>query len=270
MLCVVGVDGKNLRTIAVVSLPGQLFSVGLNWSPDGQTIAYSSPRDGTNNANNIYIVKADGTRERKITDDNCYNIRPKWSFDGGLIAFLRIHPFGPAGFAVYNLSNSKMLEVTTHSGSYFWSPNSNWLAYNATPENPSSQNSKDLYLIRVGDSTITQPLELKGGSYSGTNMGIWGGWDPSGNAILIATSNDTGQTIQNAQILLVNSRSGISTPITTLQTPGKATWSKDGSRIFFTKWRPNSVYPDGFDLYVMNSDGNGQKLVIQGIADPDW
>ncbi|MCL5268786.1 MAG: hypothetical protein M1469_11905 [Bacteroidetes bacterium] len=270
MLCVVGVNGKNLRRIAVVTLPGQIFQGGLNWSPDGQRIAFSSPKGAANSANNIYIIGADGTGEVQITNDNCFNIRPKWSFDGKLIAFIRIHPFSPAGFAVYDLSTSKMLELTTNSTGYFWSPNTSSLAYTAKPANPSSRLSKDLCVMRYDSSVFTQPVVLHGSAYSGTNMWIWGGWNPSGNAILIATSNDTGAPAQNAQVLLVNAQTGDSKFIMPVQDPGRATWSSDGRRIFFTRWRPNPMIWGGFDLYAMNSDGSNQKLLIQDIEDPDW
>lgn len=140
----------------------------------------------------------------------------------------------------------------------------------AVPANASSQSTRCLYLARIAESPSVQTVELVGSAYSRTNMGIWGGWTPSGDAVLIATSGDTGQTVQTARVLLVDSKNGNSRKVTTVEDLGKATWSEDGKRIFFTKWRPNPEIWGGFDLYVMNSDGSGKRLLIENIEDPDW
>nr|MDQ3007930.1 hypothetical protein [Chloroflexota bacterium] len=54
------------------------------WSPDGSRIAFASARDGNYE---IYVMKADGTDQIRLTDDPAYDMSPVWSPDGRQIAF---------------------------------------------------------------------------------------------------------------------------------------------------------------------------------------
>jgi TolB protein len=47
-----------------------------SFSPDGRFVMYTSNRTGKNQ---IYISTADGTEERRLTNDNHNYFKPKWS-----------------------------------------------------------------------------------------------------------------------------------------------------------------------------------------------
>lgn len=53
------------------------------WSPDGNRIAFASFRD---NQWNIYVMNADGSESRRLTDST-FNINPSWSPDGRQLLF---------------------------------------------------------------------------------------------------------------------------------------------------------------------------------------
>jgi Tol biopolymer transport system component len=57
------------------------------WSPDGSRIAFVSPREGMDRE--VFIVNADGTDFRQLTEDNAEQFSPTWSPDGTRIAFER-------------------------------------------------------------------------------------------------------------------------------------------------------------------------------------
>jgi Tol biopolymer transport system component len=62
-----------------------------SWSPDGRTIAYTHVTgDGISD---IWLIGADGTNARALTDDPAREMDPTWSPDGGWIGFVR----GPLG-----------------------------------------------------------------------------------------------------------------------------------------------------------------------------
>ncbi|HIE50903.1 MAG TPA: hypothetical protein EYP85_04015, partial [Armatimonadetes bacterium] len=54
------------------------------WSPDGQTIAFSSNRDGTYD---IWLMNPDGSNLRKLTDDPGNARYPAWSASGSRLAY---------------------------------------------------------------------------------------------------------------------------------------------------------------------------------------
>jgi len=55
-----------------------------DWSPDGQQIVFDSDRSG--NAQ-LYMMKADGSDPRPLTDNSGQNVEPKWSPDGKWITY---------------------------------------------------------------------------------------------------------------------------------------------------------------------------------------
>jgi len=55
-----------------------------SWSPDGKQIVFSGSSGGITD---LYIVNADGTGLRRLTDDGYGDFQPQWSPDGKTIAF---------------------------------------------------------------------------------------------------------------------------------------------------------------------------------------
>jgi Tol biopolymer transport system component len=65
---------------------GLFFQVEPAWSPDGSRIAFASKRDGTSH---IYVMQADGSGTRRLTDTAKEDDHPSWSPDGTRIVFAR-------------------------------------------------------------------------------------------------------------------------------------------------------------------------------------
>jgi TolB protein len=78
---VVDANGTSLRRLT--TSPGDDFDP--SWSPDGTRIAFRRERSGEPE---IWIMNADGTQQRRLTD----GLSPAWSPDGSLVAFA-----GPSG-----------------------------------------------------------------------------------------------------------------------------------------------------------------------------
>ncbi|NJN67618.1 MAG: hypothetical protein HC884_13355 [Chloroflexaceae bacterium] len=55
------------------------------WSPDGQQLAFLSERDGNVD---IYLMSANGTNQRNLTNHPAYDGSPAWSPDGSRLAFV--------------------------------------------------------------------------------------------------------------------------------------------------------------------------------------
>jgi Tol biopolymer transport system component len=101
-LAIAGDIGPN-RSAATSSTPVSVYSVSsgelrelgsvraasLTWSPDGSTLAYQG---GENDTDELWLVDADGTNERLLTDVGNANhgIGPVWSPTGERIAYQRL------------------------------------------------------------------------------------------------------------------------------------------------------------------------------------
>ncbi len=86
---VMNADGSDL-----VRLTGENSAGNANapdWSPDGQRIVFQSNRASTVGAPNeeIYVMKADGSEQRRLTNHPGPDVDPDWSPDGRMIAFER-------------------------------------------------------------------------------------------------------------------------------------------------------------------------------------
>ncbi|MCH8346287.1 MAG: PD40 domain-containing protein, partial [Chloroflexi bacterium] len=94
------------------------------WSPDGSKIAFSSDRDRNNE---IYVINADGTGLKNLTNSPDSDTRPVWSPDGSKIAFVG------GGIYVVNADGTGLTNLTTYSpganGSPVWSPDGSRIAF---------------------------------------------------------------------------------------------------------------------------------------------
>jgi TolB protein len=84
-------QGKHVRRLTKErgdpSSPNGLFFQGEPaWSPDGRRIAFVSLRDGTSH---IYVMQADGTGTKRLTNSTKADDHPAWSPDGSRIVFGR-------------------------------------------------------------------------------------------------------------------------------------------------------------------------------------
>ena len=109
-----------------------------SWSPDGRQLVFTGYEGGHSD---LFLVNADGTDLRRLTNDKYADLHPVWSPDGVTIAFatdrgpttdldrLRI---GPLNVALFDLSDQRIEVLPGMSGNNInpqWSPDGRGIAF---------------------------------------------------------------------------------------------------------------------------------------------
>lgn len=141
---VMDADGSDLRRLVKESLG---TSSGAAWSRDGKWIAFS--RQHGKNGARVCVARADGSRERIVTDGAAYDGSATFSPDGKRLAFYSDHG-GHSSLEVVNVDGSGRRTLLARGKNWYprWSPDGRWLLYTAPADSTDSKNL-DLYAIPV-------------------------------------------------------------------------------------------------------------------------
>lgn len=147
---------------------GLYFQVEPAWSPDGSSIAFASLRDGTSH---IFVMNADGTGTRRLTDGKQDDDHPSWSVDGTRIVFSR-----EGALFVVPARGGPARRVGRWLGSAAdpaWSPDGSRIAYDYRKPGYSI---REIYVMRVDGSGIRQLTKLQ-------RVSAFPAWSPDGRRI---------------------------------------------------------------------------------------
>ena len=108
-----------------------------SWSPDGKRIAFVSSRWGDPH---IFVMNADGSKVRRITDRGTYNQTPDWSPRGDLIAFTARDERNVFDIFTVNPDTKEIRRLTQDQGNNeepSFSPDGNLITFTSTRERKS-------------------------------------------------------------------------------------------------------------------------------------
>lgn len=114
-------DGSNPHAITSSD------DIDPTWSPDGSMIAFASSRMGTRQ---LFIMNADGSNIRQVTDLKDMGGRSSWSPDGTRLAFYA-GPSEDRNIYVINVDGANLVQLTNGGDNLgpSWSPDGNWIAF---------------------------------------------------------------------------------------------------------------------------------------------
>jgi TolB protein len=225
------------------------------WSPDGRQVAFTSGRGGSDptcqsSCNlDVYVMNADGSRVKRLTDDPARDREPAWSPDSSKIVFTSTRGDGFSGdLYVMNADGTGETPITTTSPTFekhaAWSPDGARIAFfrGACAFNCTSH----IYTLAPDGSDLTQ---LTSGDFVRDRTPDW---SPDGGRVVFNR-----EEFEN-QFYIVNRDGSGLTSIPGLHL--EPAWSPDGTRIAHG-------YPG---IGHMNPDGSDPRLVIANASNPDW
>ena len=210
------------------------------WSPDGSQITFSSFQDASWD---IYIMNADGTNVRQLTD-GFWGEQANWSPDGTQLAFSG-YKDGNESIFVMNVDGTEVEQLTDadRSDEYpAWSPDGTQIVF-------SSDRDGDMEIF-VMNADGTNVRQLTDNSYGDSNKARdWQAtWSPDGTQIVFSSDRDG-----DSEIFVMNADGTNVRQLTDNDDLDEfPVWSPDGSQIIF-----NNGPRLGFTtLFVMNADGS--------------
>lgn len=206
---------------------------------------------GSNLNEDIFIIAADGSNERNLTDNpETDDDAPDWSADGQQLVFVsdrdgnkEIYIMGVFGAALQRLTVN-----TIEDNVPAWSPDGSQIAFASMLDG-----DWDIYVIAVDGGNLRQLTANSALDYAPV-------WSPDGSQIAFYSDRDS-----NREIYLMNSDGR--NPIRLTNNTGVDAfpeWSPDGSQIAFHSNRDGN-----FEIYAMNSNGSQVRRLTLNDAD-DW
>ena len=177
----INANGSGVKRLTLADY----HSLWPSWSPDGQTIAYTS---GPAGSAAIYQMNADGSGQRKLSTGTGIYKSPAWSPDGK-----RIVMFG-AGFQdndIYLMDAdgggiTKLATAPGRAGFPSWSPDGSKIAFNADKSIEANDCSRysaaQIYMVAVRGGELSQ-LTNDCDNNSGPS------WSPDGSKIVFGANS---------------------------------------------------------------------------------
>ena len=197
----------------------------IQWSPDGERIAFSTGGFIGSEANDIYVINSDGSGLRRLSFPPAHNYSPRWSPDGNQLAYYSVSDEFIIYLVIVTLNDEGAPETRIPlriGGDLSWSPDGQSLMYDdSTPD------LRGDYDIHVYDLNKAQDDQLTSGDF----VEFQPLWSEDGSIILF-TSNLDG----NFDLYTMNrDGSGVIQQVDNFSDAfiHNPIWSKDGKSIYF-------------------------------------
>lgn len=254
---------------------GEKSSTNPKWSPDGNSLAFTSNRK--DNKNNLYLLRLNGGEAEPLTDLKSSIADYEWSPDGRLLAFAMTdakteeeekNDKGKADhrWVDENVKMSRLyvvalqadakgkreprkltMENYTVSGSFDWSPDGKQIVF-AHTKTPGANDwtSSDVSLVEVSSGKVSSLAATPAAESAPT-------FAPDGKSVALIISDTPPRWAQSGAIHVLSSAGGMPKSLAASYDgqPNIAGWSADGKRIYFSESKGT-----GTRIYVVDVAAN--------------
>ena len=248
VLIVAGVIGAIALGIFPMSdSPGGTETGAFETVPVAGRIAFVSDRDGNNE---IYVMNADGSGVRRLTDNQANDLAPSWSPDGQRITFV-----SDREIYVMNANGSDVRRLTNDPAGDWgpdWSPDGQRITFVSDRDG-----NNEIYVMNADGSGVRRLTDDPADDLNPI-------WSPDGRRIAFVSDRDG-----NNEIYVMNADgSGVRRLTNDPLDDWWPDWSPDGQRIAFVSGRTGD-----WNIYVMNTDGSDVRYLTDDLASdsqPSW
>jgi acylaminoacyl-peptidase len=284
------------------------FATDPQISPDGKQIVYVrmfADIMTDQRYANLWIIDADGSHHRPLTSGNQSDSSPRWSPDGGRLAYISTQ----GGSAQIHCrwmdtgQSARLTHLTTGPAGLAWSPDGKWLSFTAhVPSAPAPlvhlpappEGAKWAEPAKVIDKTVYRfngagylkpgythlfVVPAEGGTARQISHGDFqhGGptgfaseavWTPDGKSLIMSANRHphSDQDPLNSEVYEFLVADGTVKALTQRQGPdSNPTISPDGKHIAYVGFDDRYQGYQVRKLYLMNRDGSGSKLLTEDL-----
>jgi Tol biopolymer transport system component len=217
-----------------------MFFQEVSWSPDSRSLLFSGFKQG--GSADIYVMRADGSRVKRLTNHPASDTWGSFSPDGRRIAFQSKRDGAQEDIYVMNADGSNVKRLTTDEGRDIapsWSPDGKRIAFSSSRDGGlhvyvmNSDGKKQVRLTKLGSEPIKYYNPV---------------WSPNGRKLVFYS--DKGD--RKDQIHVIDAGGSRQTMLTDgVGNNIFPAWSAGGGRVIFSSNR------DGLEkaMYTMSSDG---------------
>ena len=280
-------------------------------SPDGDRVVYArSYMDKMEDRRSarLWVVNADGSGHRPITDPETQAGSAVWSPSGDRIAYVASTEGGAEIFVRWmdTGQTARLTQLDSSPGGLSWSPNGEHLAFSmfveaapasfaqmpSPPEGadwaPKPDYIDDTYYRSDGAGytedghTHLFTLPASGGTPRQITSGPYdyGGtpqWTPDGTTLILSANRHDDRKLDplNTEVLAIDVETGDVTALTSREGPdGDPAVSPDDSQIAYTGFDDREQGYQVTKLYLMNRDGSNPRVLTpdfdRDVQDPTW
>lgn len=221
------------------------------WSPDGQWLAFVSNRSGSKD---IYIMRADGSELRQLTDATAEDLYPAWSPDGQQLVFSSNRD-GDFDLFLITVDSAEIAVKLTNNDAFDSFPH--WSRDNRLVFASNRDGNFEIYKMDSDGQNLQRMTETSADEF-------YPAWSPTAEQIVFISQTADGREIYSIR------EDGIGlVPLTDTQADEfSPTWSPDGNFIVFAAEEKGETA-----LYLIRPDGSDYSKVREQdlpIDSPDW
>jgi Tol biopolymer transport system component len=226
------------------------------WSPDGKRITFSVYKG---KRWDLYMVNADSSNLRRLTDDSADGNSAAWSPNGKKIAFASKRA-GNTDIYIMSADKSNLVQLTSNvgklNGGPSWSPDGKKIAFVSNRDGHFAQ----IYVMNADGSNQTRLTNNSAAEFGPE-------WSPDGKRIIFESNRDNGDI---DEIYVMNADGSNQTRITNRTPDGfnniYPTWVPKTNRISFSSFGKDKI----INVYMADPDGSNLSVLIDHASYARW